>query len=353
MSCKDCLRNCGDNIISDKCVTITQDVPCLGICSGDTLFELETVIVEKLCAALDGTGIDLSDLTIGCEFLTNLLGSQDKTLANLIQVLLDGECSLRELIQDLDDEIHTPYSFNTSCLSGLGATPTRDDILNAALIKLCSVDARVTAIEADYVKESELCTKVAACLSGSGSTQEYAKMPKYVALPYHGPLSVFDANGIGLSAFGYDKVYICNGQVVGSFTTPDYRGRSPIGVNTGLPGGTLDSAVNPALPANTGYSITINTKKGAYADTLSVNEMPAHNHSVNDPGHYHNLNPYVSDASQGSSNQSIKGDTSDNAINYVNTSIETTGITLGSAGNSQPHNSTHPVIGGVFIMYIP
>lgn len=355
MPCQDCLENCADSITSDKCVKLTVDIPCLGLCAGDTLYEFEVAVVEKLCAALDGTGIDLSDVTISCQFLLDILGSNDKNLKELIQMLIAASCTLRELIQNLDDEIHTPYSFNTTCLSGLPTTPTRDDILNAGLIKLCSVATDVAAIKADYVKESELCTKVAQCLSsgGGGTTQEYTKMPKYVALPYHGSLSVFDANGVGLSAFGYDKVYICNGQVVGSFTTPDYRGRSPIGVNLGLPGGTLDSAVNPGLPANAAYGISINTKKGGYVDTLTLDQVPAHTHPLNDPGHHHNLNPYVSDASQGSSNQSLKGDTSDNAVNYINTSVETTGITVGSAGNSQPHNSTHPVIGAVFVMYIP
>lgn len=83
-------------------------------------------------------------------------------------------------------------------MSGLGTTPTRDEILNAALIKLCSVDARVLAIENDYVKNSELCAKITTCLSGGGGIiQENTKLPKYVALPYHGPLSAFDSQGVG------------------------------------------------------------------------------------------------------------------------------------------------------------
>lgn len=352
--CIDCLDNCSEPV-SDGCVKYTgEDITCLGICKGDTLYQFEVAVAEKLCAALDGTGITLTDLTLDCVFLTDLLGSDNKTLLNILQMLSDGECSLRALIQGLSDQINTPYSFSTSCLSGLGASPTRDDILNAGLIKLCSVDARVTAIEADYVKDSELCAKVAACLSGSGSTiQENTKMPKYVALPYHGPLSVFDSGGIGLTAFGYDKVYICNGQVVGSFITPDYRGRSPLGANVGIPGGSLDSAVNPALPANSGYGLTIGVKQGAYTNTLTANQMPAHTHDINDPGHKHTLAPYVGDGAQGSSNPSLKGDSSNNEINPINTTEVTTGITIGSAGNSQPHNNLHPVVGTVMIMYIP
>lgn len=363
MACIDCLDNC-EEITSDKCVRYTgANIECLGICTGDTLYEVEVAILEKFCSILDGTGIDLSDLTVGCTFLTDLLGSEDKTLANLIQMLIDGECSLRELIQDLDDEINTPYSFNTSCLSGLGTTPTRDEVLNAALIKLCSVDARVTAIENDYVKNSELCAKVTVCLA-STATQEYTKMAKYVAMPYHGPMTVFDTAGKGLSAFGYDKVYICNGQTVGTFTTPDYRGRTPIGANINIPGSIpLDTNVDPALAPNTGYGINVGLKKGNYTHTLSVSESPAHTHSVNDSGHFHLEFGYPEGGSIGANNSptslhnsgnlgySIQGATTDAILGKTNT--VQTGITIGSSGNSTGHNNVQPSLGTCFVMYIP
>lgn len=350
--CIDCIDNC-EQPISDQCVKYTGDpIPCIGICTGDTLYQFEVAIAEQICGILDSTGIKPYSLVVNCKFLSDLLGSNQGSLTEILQMLMDGECSLRALIQGLSDQINTPYSFNTACLSGLGANPTRDDILNAALIKLCSVDSRVSAIEADYVKDSQLCAKVAACISGgASSTQENSKMSKYIAYPYHGPMSVFDSQGVGLSAFGYDKVYVCNGQVVGSFTTPDYRGRSPIGANTSMPGGSLDSAVNPALPANAAYGININTKKGAYTDTLTTDTMPAHTHSVQDPGHAHTLS-YYDDTPQGSSHPSIKGDTNNNSINPVSTSTEVTGLTIGSAGNSQPHNNVFPVIGTCWIMYV-
>lgn len=353
MPCIDCLDNCAEPV-SDECVKYTgDDIPCLGICKGDTLYKFEVAIAEKICQYATGEGIDLSSLDLTCSFLKDIIGPSDQTLLTILDTLIKGECTLRELIQGLDDDINTPYSFNTACLSGLGANPTRDDILNAALVKLCSVDSRVTAIENNYVKDSELCAKVTACLAGgSGSVQENTKMSKFIAYPYHGPLSVFDASGIGLSAFGYDKVYICNGQIVGSFTTPDYRGRSPLGANVNIPGGSLDSAVNPSLPANAAYGVTVGIKKGAYTDTLTTDTMPAHTHGINDPGHKHQLT-YHRDDPQGNSNEAIKADVNNNSVNPVETLEVLTGITLGSAGNSQPHNNTHPVVGACFIMYIP
>lgn len=46
-NCVDCLDNC-DDPISDKCVKYTgSDIACLGICTGDTLYEFEVAIAEK------------------------------------------------------------------------------------------------------------------------------------------------------------------------------------------------------------------------------------------------------------------------------------------------------------------
>ncbi len=349
--CVDCLDNCTDPV-SAKCVRSLVSSECLGLCDTDSLYEFEVAVLDKICCILDGTCIK-PGVEFNCKFVLDLIGSQDKNLTNILQALLDGECSLRQLIQDLDDEIHAPFSFFTDCLSGLPTNPTRDEILNAALIKLCSVNTRVTNIENDYVKNSELCTKVAACLAGGGPVQENTKMPKFVAMPYHGPMTVFDSNGVGLSAFGYDKVYVCNGQTVGTFITPDYRGRSPLGANVGVPGVlAMDVNVNPSLPANAGYGINPGTKQGNYTNTLSPSQMPAHTHPVNDPGHEHHLD-YYDDTSQGTANPSLKGDTTDNSVNPIHTTTDVTGITIGSAGNSQPHNNLHCSLGTIFIMFIP
>lgn len=259
MACIDCFDNCTNGIQTDKCVKYTgPDIPLLGICNGDSLFKVEEILIENLIGVLDGSGITLSDVTLDCAFVTNLLGTGEKTLENLIQVLLDGECSLKTSVDALNAVVFAPLAINGPCL-GLGANPTRDQVLQALATKLCSVNTSVDAILADYVKDSELCTKVTACITASA--QYNSRMVPYVAYPYHGSLSNFDAAGVGLSANGFDKVYICNGQTAGVFLVPDYRGRSPIGSNVGIPGGALDSNVDPSLPANAGYNLTVGIKK--------------------------------------------------------------------------------------------
>jgi microcystin-dependent protein len=349
MACTDCFNNCGNTRTTDRCVEYTgADIPLLGICKGDSLFEVEVIILEKLQAVADGTGVDLSSVTIGCSFLTDILDGEDQTLANLVQMLSTATCSLHTMVAAIQTELAVPISVDAACLT-LPTSPTRDQILVATVTKLCSVATDVAAIKADYVKSTELCAAVAACLS-STTTQEYTKMPKYVALPYMGSLSVFDSTGKGLAAFGYDKVYICNG----NNGTQDLRGRTLVGANTNVVGPALDAAVDPSVVLNAGYSFAQNTKRGAYTDILTVTTMPAHGHSVTDGGHTHPFQETHANSYTGAPTSSVAGSgaTSPSVYTYA-TQSATTGLIINSTGSGQPHNNTQPSFGVVYIAYFP
>lgn len=348
--CTDCYNNCGGNILSDKCVKYTgPDIEFLGIETGDQLSQVEAAVIAKLETSLDGTGITFAEF-IACSDITTALNGKTATLDNLVQAISDVICDLKADVAALDEDVDPPLSISAPCLT-LEANPTRDQILQAIATKLCAINTTVTTISTNYVTTDTICALVTECLAGSDtSAQEYSRMPKYVALPYHGPLSVFDAQGKGLSSAGYDKVYICNGQTVGTFTTPDYRGRSPLGANNSIPGGALEAAVDPALAANAGYSFVTGTKKGGYTDTLTIAQLPAHSHTVTDPGHRHNeIGPgQIGDHAGGGA-----GYDRPNGVQTNQTSSATTGISIGSSGSNSPHNTTHPVIGSVFIMFVP
>lgn len=339
MPCTDCFRNC-DPIISDRCVQYTgPTIACLDICAGDTLYMVEAQIAEKLCAAMDGTGIDLSDVDITCEFLTDILGDEDPTLFNLMQMLVTASCTLKELIDLINDQINAPFVFDTACLTG--TLTTRDEIIQAVITKLCSIDARLTLVESDYVKASDLCTLVQACIT-TPSSQYNLRMVPYVVYPYVGPLYNFDNTGAGISALNFDKVYLCNGLN----NTQDWRGRSAIGAINNVPGGAFDPQIDPSISGNVNY--TLNQKVGTPNVTLSLTQIPAHTHAVNDPGHRH--------SSAFSQQMRPCGSACTPNIepgSGINTSVATTGITIGSAGSSQPHTNLQPSIAVYYIIYIP
>lgn len=360
-TCKDCLKNC-DPIITDRCVKYTgPDVPLLGICKGDSLFEFEAAIVAKLTTALDGRGITLEDLTLGCAFLTTLLDGREQTLENVLQVLLDGECNLNTRVTALEGSSSTPFSFNTQCLTG--TLSSRDYILQATINKVCDVDTRLSTVENEYIKQSDLCAQVNACIAGKASSDFKDRMVPYAPIPYIGPLSNFDNTGKGLSSTGFDKVYLMNGLN----GTQDWRGRSPIGAIQNVPGGTYDAAIDPSLPENASYNYALNQRVGANSVTLSTNQMPLHSHSVLDPGHRHFSISNSGSGSKGASptlpiawssnrdngNQDYDLCVASGNANAGPTNSSTTGITLGTTGQSQSHTNVQPSAACYYIIYIP
>lgn len=351
MACKDCLINC-DSIVSDQCVQYTgPEIPLLGICPGDQLSKVEANIIAELLSLLDGSGIEPTNVTISCSFLQEIIGVASPTLSNILQMLITASCTLKDLIDEINDQIANNTVFNTACLTGLPANPTRDDILQAAINLLCSIKTTVDAIPTTYVKNSDLTnlvTQIVNNINGGGGTvvQNYTKIIPYTVVAYFGPLSNFDGAGIGISALGFDKIYMCNG----ANGTPDLRGRVIVGAIRNVPGGgALDVAVDPTLSANN-PNWTVNDKLGETYHTLSIPEMPVHSHNVTDPGHAH-YSAYRTQTlpQSGNSTPCWAGTTDGSKI----TTVSTTGISIQTTGGGQPHINIQPSIAAYYIMYIP
>ena len=361
MACTDCLQNC-DKIISDQCVQYTGPaIPLLGICTGDSLSQTENNIITALLSALDGSGINPSTVTLAnCTWLSQQLGVTSPTLNNLLQLLINGEGTLHSMITAIQSQIAAGQSgtvFDTSCLTGLPATPTVDDIIQAIIIQLCQAISTIATFPSTYVQNSDLnglVTNIVNNIIGTGSTntivQQNTKMVPFVAYEYYGPLSNFDISGQGITSLGYQKIYLCTG----NFGTPDKRGRVAVGAIRNVPGGALDAAVDPANPLNPNWSL--NDKAGETAHTLSTAEIPSHSHAISDPGHNHNL---------GAGNGVVEMDTAghgpasgggfDGAAPILSkTDGAVTGITgTNSVGGGGPHNNIQPSIAANYIMYIP
>jgi len=280
MSCSNCYNGCTE-IVSDKCVRYTGiDVPVLGIQTGDSLSYVEQALIEFLTSTLDGTGIKLTiDPAIICEVVNQYLPDcEDLNALNLFTALIEAACDLQAQIDVIVAELAAlEGNYDVDCLTGVSATSGTHDILQAVITKLCDVDAALVALAVDvdtnYVKLADLDALIQAYLNSiSPITQQNAKMVPFTAVEYYGPLSNFDGSGAGIAGLGWDKIYICNG----SNGTPDKRGRVGVGVTTGVPGGAMSAAVDPAF-GNPTY--TLNSVNGTNNVLLTTTQIPAHTHT--------------------------------------------------------------------------
>lgn len=377
MGCSNCFNGCAE-IVSDQCVKYTGiDVPVLGIQKGDSLSYVEQALIEFLTSTLDGTGIKIDiPSEIICEVVQKYLPTcGDITVVDLITALIKAVCDLQEQVTAIAEDVATiEADYDVDCLSGVSSNSGTHAILQAVITKLCvlEVDLAALALDVDtnYVKKSELCSLVDACIAAStpAVTQQYQKMVPYTVVEYYGPLTNFDGSGAGLAGLGWDKIYLCNG----NNGTPDKRGRIPVGAIQGVGGGALNPVVDPGNPGNPNYALL--TAAGANTVTLTTAQMPSHTHVpavvVTETPHSHFVAQNTSDAGAdlsssltlsriadlgGNFSYSLKGQSSTANIgltNTVSTNVAVS-VTNATAGSGNAHANIPPVLACYYIMYIP
>jgi microcystin-dependent protein len=375
MSCSNCYNGCTE-IVSDKCVRYTGiDVPILGIQTGDSLSYVEQALIEFLTSTLDGTGIKLTIYPeIICEVVSQYLPDcEDLNALNLFKALIQAACDLQAQIDVIVAELAAlEGNYDVECLTGVSATSGTHDILQAVITKLCDVDAALVALAVDvdtnYVKLADLDALIQAYLDSiTPTTQQNAKMVPFTAVEYYGPLSNFDGSGKGIAGLGWDKIYICNG----SNGTPDKRGRVGVGVTTGVPGGAMSAAVDPAIPGNPTY--TLNSVNGTNNVTLTTNQMPVHTHTTTPipVSHTHFIFGNTVQSNAASTINTVDQvayarTVSSQDVNYQAMSATTpatlgksssesisANVTVNNAGGGLSHPNYQPALATNYIIYIP
>lgn len=374
MSCTNCFNGCTD-IKSDQCVKYTgASISSLGITNGDPLSSVISQLSTYLINTIDGSGItpDVSDT---CALIETYLGT-GTTLNDLISALIQAACDLQGQIDSIDSTLTTLNGdYDVDCLTGVTDSSDTHDVLQAVIVKLCSVEDTLTAlsntVSTNYVQLADLNSLIAAYLaSESGSDMMSNKMVPYTAVPFFAPDSYmsgkFDSTGAGIGSWA--NIYLCNGRN----GTPDMRGRVPVCATSGMNGGTYNSAVDPGISGNPNYSLY--SIQGANNVALTnINQIPSHTHvatvNLTDPTHTH----YTSAA--GPTNAALTSSTaiknlagglgdynytlygSSTIANVGLTSAKSTGIEVtvsnSYVGSSASHNNIQPVIAAYYIIYIP
>jgi microcystin-dependent protein len=378
MGCSNCFNGCAE-IISDQCVKYTgNDIPALGIESGDTLANVESQIITYITNLATGEGIipviapeDLCDLVSGF-----LPGSGDITLNDVLSALTRSICSLKESVDGINSTLAILNAdYTIGCLTGVTASSDTHDILQAAITKLCATDSALTAfildVTTNYVKLDDLNTLIQAYLNSiSPVVLQNSKMVPRVAYEYYGSLTGFDVTGAGSGQ--WDRVFLCNG----NNGTPDKRGRVAAGTTDGSMGATvpMNAAVDPAIPNSGNPTYVVGQPVGTNSVILQASQIPAHIHtatatSTADP-HTHfisragNSGPNLTGSAtldmqaEGSPDRfsytlkSTPGIADAGITNSVTVNVATS-VSLTPTGGGLAHTNVQPSIGAYFIMYIP
>lgn len=364
MACESCYSGCVETT-TDKCVRYTgDDALVLGIQTGDPLLTVEQALIQHVISFLNGSGIFISlNPAYYCTLVSQYLGTGTPNVPELFGALVRAACDLQTQIDTIDGTLATLNAdYTIDCLEGVTASSDTHAILQAVINKVCentlAIDALALDVDTNYVKLSDINDLIAAYLAehSGASSQFNSRMVPYTVVEYYGPLSNFDGTGAGLTANGYDKIYLCNGLN----GTPDKRGRVGVGAIASVPGGPLDAAVDPTFAGNPNYAL--NGVGGNNTVTLDITQIPSHTHAatstatstVTDPGHSHTLAGSVQPGGAGDASRAGALATVTTASATTNITVDTSVSTVNTAaGSGGSHPNIQPVLACYYIMYIP
>lgn len=361
-NCSNCYNGCTE-IISDRCVKYTGiDVPVLGIKTGDSLSYVEQALITFLTSTLDGTGIkiDLGDINV-CALVQNYLPTcGDLTIVDISKTLIQAACDLQEQVDNINTTLNILNAdYTIGCLTDVTASSDTHAIVQAVINTLCTLQTDFNLLLASlpntYVSIDDIDTYIQTYLENTYNSSLYSsRMVPYAVVAYYGPLTNFDSTGAGVG--NWNKIYLCNG----NNGTPDLRGRGIVGAINGVPGPTLNPAVDPAVSGNPNYSL--GDVVGVNQVTLSLSEMPNHNHNlvtvvstdVTDPGHSHTFQGVTNSSGDGNGGrQSVPTTrTTDPALTGITVDV-TVDVTCQNNGGGLPHTNIQPVNAAYWIIYLP
>ncbi len=144
------------NNSSSSIIWTGVDIPCLGIKYGDILSKVVHIIACKVCDLAND--MDVSDIDLSCLIDAPNLSPEDKNVKKILELLLENQCSLKDLIDAIETGSGTSVtlSLNMKCLKKFDAFDNEiPQDLNATLQSLvdqvCTSKTDIADIQSDIV----------------------------------------------------------------------------------------------------------------------------------------------------------------------------------------------------------
>lgn len=142
----------------------------------------------------------------------------------------------------------------------------------------------------------------------------------------------------------------CDG--VSTFGVPDMRAQIPVALDNmgGSAANRLTSNANGCGTAFTALGVTC--ANGNESRTLTIAQIPSHNHTASQAAHSHTLANANLNALYGNLNVGFNGVAQGASVGAVSTDSQTPAVTVNNAGGGGAHATVMPVIGVYYILRV-
>jgi len=142
------------NISSNCVIWQGPDIPCIGLCHGDTVSDVIAKLAEKLCELLDQTTTAEPDLT-GLDLLCTLPNGQTApdTIAETIQLIVDYVCDISKTPDYVLPTINLPaclYYTPEGSVDQVTALPL-DEYAELLATEICDILSTISVIQANIL----------------------------------------------------------------------------------------------------------------------------------------------------------------------------------------------------------
>lgn len=136
------------------------NIPCLGLCKGDSVSDIVVKLATKICELAEP--ISLSTLTLECAVdMFSSIEPANRTIISVLQLMINNDCSLKDLIDNLQSQITGlsvhEFIVDLKCLAevdGYGNTLpyTQQTVTQNLLNEICSMKNTVNFLAGQYTE---------------------------------------------------------------------------------------------------------------------------------------------------------------------------------------------------------